>query len=59
MPTLQDAMESLKELKVTPSTRKKKISRELLGKFKGIIPPGKNSTQFIRELRANLYGKVK
>jgi hypothetical protein len=59
MPTLQDALESLKELKLTSLPKKKKISQELLGKFKGIIPAGKNSTQFIKELRTNLYGKVK
>jgi hypothetical protein len=31
----------------------------LLGKAKGIIPKGRSSSEFIRELRASSYGKFK
>jgi len=34
------------------------IVDKLSGRFKGIIPPDKTSTQFIKELRGNLYGKT-
>ncbi|MCK4325267.1 hypothetical protein KAU86_01625 [bacterium] len=58
--TLQEAVQALKTIKVKPCIpRKKKVADELLGKFKGIIPGGKTSTQFIKELRASLYGKIK
>ena len=58
--TLQEAVQALKTIKVKPCIpRKKKVADQLLGKFKGIIPEGKTSTQFIKEVRASLYGKVK
>ncbi len=37
----------------------KNIAEELLGKYEGIVPEGKNSTQYIRELRGTGYGKIK
>ena len=43
----------------TPPKRKVNIADELLGKYKGIIPKRKTSTEFIQELRGNLYGKIK
>ena len=57
--TLKDAIESLRLIKIEHPARKTKIADELLGKFKGILPSGKSSTQFIKELRGNLYGKAK
>jgi hypothetical protein len=56
--TLKDAIKSIKSLSV-PSKSEKKISDELLGKYEGIIPPKKTSTEFIKELRKTMYGKVK
>jgi hypothetical protein len=58
--TLREAINSIKTLsKRSMSNSKKKISDELLGKYKNIIPQGKTSTEFIKELRSSLYGKVK
>jgi predicted DNA-binding protein len=39
--------------------RKRSAMRGLLGKAKGIIPKGKSSTEYVRELRSTLYGKIK
>lgn len=58
MTTLKDAIEAIKSIKISPS-KKTKIADELLGKYKGIIPKGKTSTEFIKELRNTLYGKIK
>ena len=55
--TLKDAINSIKSLSV-PSKSEKKISEELLGKYEGIIPLEKTSTEFIKELRKTMYGKV-
>lgn len=54
--TLQQAIEVLRPKKVV--NRPSAMADKLLGSFKGIIPPGKSSTQFIRELRKDLYGKT-
>lgn len=53
--TLQQAIEVLRPVKVVkcPSF----IVNKLLGSFRGITPADKTSTQFIRELRQDLYGK--
>ncbi|MBI4706966.1 MAG: hypothetical protein HY761_03460 [Candidatus Omnitrophica bacterium] len=56
--TLKDAVSSIKSLSV-PSEPLKKVSEELLGKYEGIIPPEKSSTEFIKDLRKTMYGKVK
>ncbi len=58
MSTLQEAIDALKVIKIRPSSEKRSIADNLLGKFKGIIPEGKTSTQFIKELRKSLYGKI-
>lgn len=42
---------------ITP--KKRASMRSLLGKAKGVIPKGKSSTEYIRELRSTLYGKIK
>jgi hypothetical protein len=56
---LKDAIESLKILQSKSKFKNKKIADELLGKYRGIIPKGKNSTQFIKNLRKGLHGKIK
>jgi hypothetical protein len=56
--TLKEAIDSLNELQRQPETGRK-VSEELLGKYKGIIPAGKISTEFIKELRYSLFDKVK
>jgi hypothetical protein len=55
--TLKEAINSIKLLSVV-SESEKKISDELLGKYEGIIPLGKTSTEFIKDLRKTMYGKV-
>ena len=60
MTTLQYAIATIETIKSHKTPRKKtSIARKLLGKFKGVIPAGKTSTQFIRELRDSSYGKFK
>ncbi|MEA3368739.1 MAG: hypothetical protein U9Q24_00045 [Candidatus Ratteibacteria bacterium] len=59
MSTLQQAIEALELIKIKPKPKKTNIADKLLGKFRGIIPEGKTSTHFIKELRGTLYGKVK
>lgn len=56
--TLKEAINSLKTLQKLPRP-KEKVSDKLLGKYAGIIPKGKTSTEFIRELRSSAFGKMK
>lgn len=56
--TLQEAVELIKDFK-RPIKTKINIARDLLGKYKGIVPSEKTSTEIIKELRESLYGKVK
>lgn len=56
--TLRDLINSIKGLTNVPKSSAK-ISDELLGKYEGIIPPEKTSTEFIKELRKTMYGKMK
>ncbi|NOZ70043.1 MAG: hypothetical protein GXP46_12560 [Deferribacteres bacterium] len=56
--TLNEAIKSLKKIQKSSKSRRK-VSNELLGKYAGIIPDGKTSTEFVRELRSTSYGKVK
>jgi hypothetical protein len=56
--TLKEAIDSLKVLQKQPEAGRK-VSDELLGKYKGIIPAEKTSTEFIKELRGSLFGKIK
>ena len=56
--TLKEALNSLKILQKPPKL-KGKVSGELLGKYAGILPKGKTSTEFIRELRSSAFGKMK
>lgn len=57
MTTLKDALEAIKSIKITVQ-KKANLADELLGRYKGITPKDKTSTQFIREMRDNLYGKI-
>ncbi len=56
--TLKEALNSLKTLQ-KPTKLKGKVSDRLLGKYSDIIPRGKTSTKFIRELRSSAFGKMK
>jgi len=56
--TLKDAINSIKPLSITSKPRRK-TSDALLGKYENIIPKGKTSTEFIRDIRGSLYGKIK
>jgi len=55
--TLKDALNSLKSLKIS-ATKQQNISDDLLGKYEGIIPTGKTSTEFLKDLRKTSYGKI-
>lgn len=56
--TLKEALKSVKT--VEPEQKVKgRVSDNLLGKYAGIVPEGKSSTEFVREERASAYGKVK
>jgi hypothetical protein len=59
MTTVQEAIKVIQENKISIPKKKKGLARELLGKFKGIIPKDKTSTEFIRQMRNSLYEKVK
>ena len=68
MTTLQELIEILEATKKStrissksfhPKRRKRKIIEQLLGKYKGVIPKGKTSTEYLRELSESLYGKIK
>lgn len=56
--TLKEALNSLKTLQKSAKI-KGKVSDGLLGKYSGVIPKGKTSTEFIRELRSSAFGKSK
>jgi hypothetical protein len=56
--TLNEAINSLKKLQKS-SKPKRNVSDALLGKYANVIPDGKTSTEFIREMRSTSYGKVK
>lgn len=58
--TLKDILKAVENFTTSiPTKTQKGIADRFLGKFKGIIPKGKNSTQYIKELRSTLYGKIK
>ena len=43
-----------------PGVRKRHptIARQLLGKYRDLLPPGTTSTEFLKEQRATLHGKL-
>lgn len=50
--------EILKSTKMFRKKKEGKISKKWLGKFEGAIPPDKTSTEYLKELRGTLYGKI-
>ena len=58
--TIKEILQAVESLNI-PKTHKIKtnISDELLGKYKGVLPKGKTSTELIKNLRSSLYGKIK
>lgn len=57
--TLQQAIKALEGIKIDKKTATRKLAQKLCGKYRGVIPEGKTSTEFIRqELRGTLYGKI-
>jgi hypothetical protein len=50
--------ELLKSTKMFREKKEGKISKKWLGKFEGAIPPGKTITEYLKELRGTLYGKI-
>jgi hypothetical protein len=50
--------EILKSTKMFRKRKEGKISEKWLGKFEGAIPSGKTSTEYLKELRGTLYGKI-
>ena len=57
--TLQQAVKALQGIEIEKSPRETGLAQKLCGKYKGAIPEGKTSTEFIREeLRETLYGKI-
>ncbi|MCK4488139.1 MAG: hypothetical protein KAU38_15450 [Desulfobacterales bacterium] len=57
--TLQQAIKALEGIKIDKKIAEAKLAQKLCGKYKGAIPQGIISTEFIRqELRGTLYGKI-
>lgn len=56
--TLQEAFDAIETVGKRKVSKKRNIADRLLGRFKGIMPEGKRSTEYVRELRGNLYGKI-
>ena len=50
--------EILKSTKMFRKEKEGKISKKWLGKFEGAIPSDKTSTEYLKELRGTLYGKI-
>lgn len=55
---LQKAIDSIKYFPTPKTTAKKNISKELLGKYRDVIPSEMTSTEFIKKLRATMHNKV-
>ena len=57
--TLQQAINALEGIKIKKKKDEVKLAQNLCGKYRGVIPEEKTSTEFIRqELRGTLYGKI-
>ncbi len=50
--------EILKSTEMFRKKRKGKIGKKWLGKFEGAVPSDKTSTEYLKELRRTLYGKI-
>ena len=54
--TLQQAIKAIEGIKIDKKTATAKLAQKLCGKYGGVIPEAKTSTEFIRqELRGMLY----
>lgn len=62
MTTLKEAIHALETIRMTQvpkAVNKTKTADELLGKYQGVLPTGKTSSEYIHQLRNNLYGQDK
>jgi hypothetical protein len=50
--------EILKSTRMFREKKQEKIGKKWLGKFEDAIPPDKTSTEYLKELRGTLYGKI-
>jgi hypothetical protein len=50
--------EILKSTRMFREKKQEKIGKKWFGKFEGAIPPDKTSTEYLKELRGTLYGKI-
>jgi hypothetical protein len=50
--------EILKSTRMFREKKQEKIGKKWLGKFEDAIPPDKASTEYLKELRGTLYGKI-
>ena len=57
--TLKKAIDFAKQFSPLEKISRRSISKELLGKYRDVIPSEITSTEFIKELRKTLCGKVK
>lgn len=55
---LKKAIDSIKHFPTPKASVKKNISKELLGKYRDVVPSEMTSTEFIKKLRATMYSKV-
>ena len=58
MTTLKEALQAIESINIVPH-KKSKVADELLGKYKDILPQGKTSTEFLKDLRNHLHDKLK
>ncbi len=58
--TLKEFIQAAENFKGKASkTTNTNLADDLLGKYEGIIPEGKNSSDYLRELRSTSYDKIK
>ena len=57
--TLKEAINSLKMLSTPSRTTGESIADALLGKYAGVLPQDKSSTEVIRELRSSRLDRKK
>ena len=55
---LKKAIDSIKHFPAPKASAKKNISKELLGKYRDVIPSEMTSTEFIKKLQSTMYNKV-
>jgi len=57
--TLKEAINSLRMLPTPSRTTGESVADALLGKYAGVLPQGKTSTEVIRELRRSRLDRKK